>query len=111
MGFNTKFINLGQAMKGRLIMKPTEDKSIMQLDMILRLTEIGARVNNIHMFKGNVVTELTVYLSNFRKLTYNLTLYPIRKQVIKITAYSGEVLEEKPFDHVFHALKFIQSEI
>ena len=92
-------------------MKPTEDKSILHLDMVLRLTEAGARVNNIQMFKGNVVTELTVFLTNFRKLTYNLSLYPIRKQVIKITADNGDVLEEKEFDHVYHALKFIQSKI
>lgn len=92
-------------------MKPTEDKSIMQLDMVLRLTEAGARVNNIQMFKGNVVTELTVFLSNFRKLTYNLSLYPIRKQVIKITADNGDILEEKEIEHVYHALKFIQSKI
>ena len=92
-------------------MKPTEDKSIMHLDMIKKLIDAGASVNNIQFFREDVVTELTVFLGGFRKLTYNLSLYPIRKQVIKITANDGSVLEEKDFEHVFHALKFIESKI
>lgn len=92
-------------------MTPMKDKSIMHLNMIQNLINEGARVSNIQFFKGDVVTELTVYLTNFRKLTYHLSLYPIRKQVIKISEDNGEVLEEKEFKHVFHALKFIQSKV
>ncbi|EOI00714.1 hypothetical protein UAY_01817 [Enterococcus moraviensis ATCC BAA-383] len=92
-------------------MSPTEDKSIMHLNMVQNLINKGARVNNIQLFRGDVVTELTVYLPNFRKLTYSLTLYPTRNQSVKITTASKDILEEKTFDHVYHALKFIESKV